>query len=47
MRTPPHAGAAAADVDVLRQLLSQHSGLATARLGDDDPYGMSARCCTW
>ncbi len=29
------------DVDALRQLLSEHSSLATARLGDDDPDGMS------
>jgi len=29
------------DVDALRQLLSQHSSLATARFGDDDPDGMS------
>lgn len=29
------------DVDALRQLLSDHPGLATARFGDDDPDGMS------
>lgn len=29
------------DVDALRQLLSEHPSLATARFGDDDPDGMS------
>jgi uncharacterized protein len=29
------------DVDALKQLLREHSWLATARLGDDDPDGMS------
>ena len=29
------------DVDALRQLLDSNPGLATARLGDDDPGGMS------
>lgn len=29
------------DVDALRQLLSEHPGLVTARLGDDDPHAMS------
>src|SRR6478736_50431 len=32
-----HAG----HVDDLRQLLADHADLATARLGDDDPEGMS------
>ena len=32
-----HAG----DVDTLKQLLRENPGLATARLGDDDPDGMS------
>ena len=29
------------DVEALRQLLREYSGLATARFGDDDPDGMS------
>jgi len=29
------------DVEALRRLLADHRGLATARLGDDDPGGMS------
>lgn len=29
------------DVETLPQLLADHPGLATARLGDDDPDGMS------
>jgi hypothetical protein len=29
------------DLDALRRLLDEHPGLATARLGDDDPGGMS------
>jgi uncharacterized protein len=29
------------DLETLRQLLSEHPNLATARLGDDDPDGMS------
>lgn len=29
------------DLSTLRRLLTEHPGLATARLGDDDPQGMS------
>jgi hypothetical protein len=29
------------DLEALRRLLAEHPGLATARLGDDDPAGMS------
>ena len=42
----PHAIAVAeairgGDLEALRRLLAEHPGLATARLGDDDPGGMS------